>query len=203
MENELQCAHCGAFDDVMRCTIAGETLPLCPECQRAMLARTHGAEAPAGEKPRINYLTGTLGALAGALIGMLLILLTMRLGYVTIIGGIVLGALTMLAFRKVGGDIDVLGIIICVLVSIAVTYLAIQLNIAIMLTKELSNINFFDALRIIPELKAQNLLDMDSYMEDVGKVYYFTGLGLVFELIPSWKKKKAANKGDETHEEEN
>lgn len=203
MENELQCAHCGAFDDVMHCTIAGETLPLCPECQRAMLARTHGAEASTGEKPRINYLTGTLGALAGALIGMLLILLTMRQGYVTTIGGIVLGALTMLAFRKIGGDIDVLGIIICVLVSIAVTYLAIQLNIAIVLTEELSNVNFFDALRIIPELKAQELLDMDSYMKDVGKVFYYTGLGLAVELIWEHRKKKAANKGEETHEEEN
>ena len=201
MENELQCAHCGAFDDVMLCTIAGKTQPLCPECQRAMLAQMRDTKASAGERPQINYLTGTLGALAGALIGMLLILLTMRLGYVTIIGGIVLGALTMLAFRKVGGNIDVLGIIICVLISVVVTYLAIQLNIAIMLTKEVSNINIFDALRIMPELKAQKLLDMGTYMEDVGNVYYYTGLGLVFELIPSWKKKKANKEGDELHEE--
>lgn len=196
MENELQCAHCGTYDGVMICTIAGETLPLCPECQRVMLAQARGAKVPVGETPRINYLTGTLGALAGALIGMLLILLTMRLGYVTIIGGIVLGALTMLAFRKAGQGIDVFGIIICVLVSVAVTYLAIQLNIAIMLTRELSNVNIFDALRIMPELKAQELLDMDSYMSNAGKVYYYTGLGLVLELIPNWKKKKAGDKGE-------
>lgn len=208
MENELQCAHCGTFDGVMVCTIAGQTQPLCPECQRAMLAQTRGMNAPTGEKPQINYLTGTLGALAGALLGLLIGTIIDALGSIligNIVGGIALGLLTVLGFRKTGHGLGVGGFLICAVISMPAAYLLLQIAYALLLTRELaaSNVTFFDAVQIMPALKARGLLDMDIYNKILRDLLCDTGIGLLSTIIPSWKKKKAAQKGEKAHEEEN
>ena len=199
---EQQCARCGGLGSVKDCVVDGAVLPLCPECRKQLIAQTRAAGSAGSGQP-IHYLKGTLGALIGGVAGVLLILLVMQIGYITTGGGLALGAATMFLFKKFGHGINAAGLAICLLVSLLAAYLALQLNLALLLIKEVQvDITVFDALRVLPELKAQKILDMDAYYEDLLKLFGYTGFGLVLAVLPGRKKntKKRENEA-ETHED--
>lgn len=191
MDEKLQCVQCGSLEGVENCAVAGETLPLCPKCRRAALAQEHGPEADVNEKRPINYLTGTLGALLGSFIGMLLTLLFLQIGKFSIVIGIALGFLTVFGFKKLGCGLGVGGFLICAIISMAAAYLAMQCHVALLVAKEsqANQTTFLEALRILPELKTRGFLNMDSYNKILNALLLDTGFGLVFTLFP-WRKKK-------------
>ncbi len=78
-----------------------------------------------------NYLFGIIGALAGAALGGLLILLIARLGYITSIGGFVLGFAAIFGYKKLAGKFSIVSVVLCTIISVAMSYFVFNLSTTI------------------------------------------------------------------------
>lgn len=75
-----------------------------------------------------NYLLGTIGALAGALVGVVAILIIARLNIIAYISGVVMAGAAVWAYKKLAGKFSLVGAIICSAICIAMTYLAFRID---------------------------------------------------------------------------
>ena len=80
-----------------------------------------------------NYFLGTVGALLGAIIGMVLVLIVARFGFVSLIAGIIMGCLIVYFYKKFGKKFTLPGFVISTIIAIVMTYLAFRLDIALSL----------------------------------------------------------------------
>lgn len=71
-----------------------------------------------------NYVLGILGALAGSVVGALVIFLIARLGYVSMWAGVLLGLAVIFGYKKLAGKLSVAGLIICGVIALVMTYVA-------------------------------------------------------------------------------
>lgn len=76
---------------------------------------------------RSHLIPGIIGALIGAMIGGVLWVLIYQLGYIAGIAGAVTIVCSMFGYRKLGGSLDIKGIIISCIVSIIIIFLANQI----------------------------------------------------------------------------
>lgn len=95
--------------------------------------------AAAQREIRENYVLGTLGALTGALLGMALILLVARLGFVSFLAGVLMGVLIVYMYEKLGRKYSIVGFIITTVLSVLMSYLAFRLDTAVSLRKAVVN----------------------------------------------------------------
>lgn len=89
-----------------------------------------------------NYAGGIIGALLGAFAGALLILLIARMGKIAALSGIVMGFAIVFGYEKLGKKFSKISMVICVLISVIMTYLAFRLNAAIILYELYEDYNF-------------------------------------------------------------
>lgn len=89
-----------------------------------------------------NYAGGIIGALLGAFAGALLFLLVARLGKIATICGIVMGVAIVFGYEKLGKKFSKVSGVICVLISIVITYLVFRLNAAIIFYKLFEEQNY-------------------------------------------------------------
>lgn len=87
-------------------------------------------EASALAMKKENYVLGILGALAGSVVGALVIFLIARLGYVSMWAGVLLGLAVIFGYKKLAGKMSVAGLVICAVIALAMTYVAFLFDCA-------------------------------------------------------------------------
>lgn len=78
-----------------------------------------------------NKLLGIIGALAGSLAGVLVILLLGRLGRVSVLGGFVMGIVSIWGYKKLGHKLSTAGAVICTVIAVIMSYLSFRVDAAI------------------------------------------------------------------------
>lgn len=107
---------------------------------------------------------GTVGALIGSVVGVLLILILGRLGRVSVLSGLVMGLCSIIGYKKLGTKIGKKGSVICIAISLFMTYLGFRLDTAIdvysALVEELEGLAFSECLLYSKEVfAAADILD--------------------------------------------
>ena len=125
-------------------------------CEHCGASLTQEAMKPV--KPE-NVLTGTIGAIIGAAIGIAVIILFSRLGKIASLSGLILTVCTMKGYELLGHQMSIKGIIISILLVIAAPYLADRLDWAIVVVQEWGDIPLTDAFAKIPEFVENGIIN--------------------------------------------
>ncbi len=78
-----------------------------------------------------NYFGGVVGALLGSVVGAIVILLIAQLGRIATLGGIVMGMAIVFGYKKLGKKFSIFSVIICLAISVLMTYTTCRLSAAI------------------------------------------------------------------------
>jgi len=140
-----------------------------------------------------NYLTGSVGAFLGTLIGVACIVVINQLGYVASISGLIMAICAIKGFTLLSGGINKIGVAITSVLIIAMTFFAYHLNLAIALQQELSaqypvDISIFESFRLSWNLLVAGYLDTPVYIGELVMLYLFTLLGSVPTILAELKK---------------
>lgn len=141
---------------------------------------------------RENILTGIVGALIGAAIGALSIILLSQLNIVAAISGLILAVCTLKGYELLGGKLSKTGVVICVVLMLVTPYFADRLDWAIVLMSELSdyNLSLGDAFGLIPTLLEVGAIESSTYYLNLGMLYLFVLIGGFSTVSSSFKKRK-------------
>lgn len=168
----MKCKHCGS-------EVAEET-GRCESC---------GFPVKPAEK-RENVVTGSVGALIGAVIGALCIILLSQLGYIASVSGLVLAVCTLKGYELLGGKLSGKGIVICMLLMLITPYVADRIDWAIVIMQEWADygVTFGEAFAAVPELLADGSIEMGAYIKTLLMIYGFALLGAFSTLRNTLKK---------------
>ena len=165
-----------------------EGLSLCQECGAQMpVSREATVEL---QKPE-NVLTGTVGAILGAVIGAVAIVLLSQLGFVAAVSGLILAVCTFKGYELLGGRLTTRGIIIGCVLILATPYVADRIDWAIVLMQKHSNVTFAEAFAAVPKLLEEGYIVPEAYWTSLIMVYVFAILGAagtVWSAIKANKK---------------
>ncbi|MBE6976825.1 MAG: hypothetical protein E7439_06500 [Ruminococcaceae bacterium] len=155
------------------------------------------------QKPE-NVLLGTLGAVLGAVIGIVCILLFRQMGFVAALSGAVLAICTMKGYSLLGGKLSLKGMLISAGLMLIAPYIAYQLSWAFVILEraqcEGMNWNFFQSLLAIYRLTGSEVEGIPFYIESAGywvglvQLYLFTvfgAFGILFDERNKLLKAKA------------
>lgn len=167
----------------MNCSKCGNPIPdgmdVCENC---------GARVVVSKKE--NVVTGTVGAILGAVLGAGCIILLSQLGYIASVSGLVLAVCTLKGYELLGGSLSKKGIVICVLLMLVTPYLADRLDWAIVIMQEWAEygVTFAEAFAVVPELLADGSIVMSEYVKNLLMIYGFALLGAFTTLKSAVKR---------------
>ena len=115
-----------------------------------------------------NYALGTALALGGVIVGAILIVIVGQLGYISLLGGVVMGFLTLTAYQKGAGKLSKIGIVICFVLMLIGVYFANKFDFALTVTQAFheegyTNVRMMDSFQVLPELMERGLVDKMNY----------------------------------------
>ena len=132
------------------------------------------------ETKQENMLAGILGALIGGVIGGAAIVLVGQLGLISAISGVILAFCTLKGYELLGKKLSKQGILVCIVIMLAVPYLADRISWALVIMKEFEWL-FGDAFLYVHQVVTEFELEA-NYWKDLLFVYAFTALG-AFTMI--------------------
>lgn len=142
MENGcVNCDEAGVVGFTSVYSVAGKYVLLTDESAKVMytsLLKESKQEIGKSE----NYAGGIIGALLGAFAGALLFFLVARLGKIATICGIVMGVAIVFGYEHLGKKFSKVSGVICVFISIVITYLVFRLNASIIFYKLFEEQNY-------------------------------------------------------------
>ena len=147
------CQTCGSEEDVGIYTVFGEHAILCPTCFERSKSELALAQNAIHTK-KTNYAFGIVGALLGSLLGVLIWVIAAQFGKIVGISGIVFIVGSLYGFKKLGGKLNIAGLIISALISVAMLLFAEYLTFAIEIFQQYKNeydITFLDAFRAVAD----------------------------------------------------
>ncbi len=126
-----------------------------------------------------NVFTGTLGALIGALLGAVVILLLSRIGLVASISGLVLAFCTFKGYALLGKQLSVKGFVICLILIIITPYFADRLDWALRIRNNFSysGLSIGEAFANIPDFIEIGIIKKSNYIMNLVLLYVFAALG--------------------------
>lgn len=140
------------------------------------------------ETKQENMLAGILGALIGGVIGGAAIVLVGQLGLISAISGVILAFCTLKGYELLGKKLSKQGILVCIVIMLAVPYLADRISWALVIMKEFEWL-FGDAFLYVHEVVTEFELEA-NYWKDLLFVYAFTALGAFTMLKQTLKQAK-------------
>lgn len=138
------------------------------------------------ETKQENILTGIIGALIGGIIGGAAIVLVGQLGLISAISGVILAFCTLKGYELLGKKLSKRGILVCILIMLAVPYLADRVSWALEIVREFEWM-FGDAFLYVHDVVKEFGVESD-YWKDLLFVYAFTALG-AYTIIKQTLKK--------------
>jgi len=191
----MTCPKCGEVlaDNATTCSFCGAAVNPAPKPdlnnpQPAYENPQPGYVPPVEEKPE-NVVAGTVGALIGALLGGVAIILLGQLGYVASISGVILAICSLKGYELLGGKLSPKGIIISIVLMLIIPAVSYFLNIAISVVREYPGTALSDALTFVIELTKADSEMQSAVIKELLMLYGFTALGAVSLVINAFKKK--------------
>ncbi len=126
----VPCDACGADGNGLLYEVSGRMVFLVETSYNKVSQELSGREIQY-RVVKENVVTGTIGAVGGAIAGGLVILLIARLGYISWAAGVVMGFAIVFGYKKLGGKFTKKAAVISSLISVAATYLAFRMTAAI------------------------------------------------------------------------
>lgn len=178
----------------MNCTKCGQEISnMATACEHC------GAQVnevlPTGElrKPD-NVLFGIFGALIGALIGGLCIVLLGQAGYVASFSGIVLALCTLKGYELLGGRLSKVGIAVSAVLILVIPFCAYLVTSGMIIMDEvkeiLPNLTLPQGIQLMFEMMQIDTEMRSDVVKEVLQLYLYTGLGVVAYLMSKKKTKK-------------
>ena len=171
-----------------------DTTPFCEHCGAPSEVQPQQNPAPVEMKKPENVVTGTVGAILGALIGAACIILLSQMNFVASISGIVLAVCTTKGYELLGNQMSKKGFVICILLMLVTPYIADRLDWAIILMQDAEaaglNWTFGECFHAIPSLLEDGTIEAESYWINLGLLYLFTAIGVVSNLKGVFNKKQ-------------
>lgn len=144
------------------------------------------------QKP--NIFMGILGALAGALIGAFVWILISKTGYIFGILGMGIMWLTMFLYEKLAKGINIVGVIICIVFTLAAIYAGNRIGAVLMIQNEFANNGIDISLSRSNELFKITYNNDDTYrsayFQDLITSYIFSIACSVVLIVNNIKKRK-------------
>ena len=163
----MNCKHCGAT--------LNPGSAVCSVCGTAVTGAP--APQPVAEKGGM----GILGALIGAIIGGLSIILLGRLGYVAALSGVVIAFGTLKGYELLGKCLSKKGVIISIILMVLTPFLAYNIDLILQLHEEwtrlLPSMTMGDTISLLLEVLEMDSELMGTYLSELGMIYLFTALG--------------------------
>lgn len=135
-----------------------------------------------GKQIKINYPLGVLGAILGAIVGSVIVLLSLEVGIISLVGCYVLGSLSLFGFKKFGRDYSLIAIPLAAILTAAGTYIALLINFSHMIAKEVQA-PLFKVLKSFGEIMRLNPQAEIIYKQSLGKVALFALVGFILATI--------------------
>lgn len=135
-----------------------------------------------GEKRRGNFITGTVGAFLGSLIGVICIVLVGQLGYMASVSGLVMAVCAIKGYELLGGGLSKKGAAVSAVLVLVMTYFANQLDWAISVA-EVYEAGVIESFRTIGYLLEIGYIEGTAYWGNLVMLYLFTLLGAVPAII--------------------
>ena len=189
------CGSCGEERPTEVVRVGNGFAMLCEECYNKVTADSMSKQVELEAKPE-NVPAGALGALLGALVGGLAIVVISRLGFISLFSGLIMGIATIKGYELLGGKITKKGIIISVIAMIAVVWLADRIDWAISVAQE-TGWGFFESFRSLPYLFSEGYLDRGLYFGNLGMLYLFTLAGagaMIFSIVKAKKNENTTSR---------
>ena len=128
-----------------------------------------------------NIFYGCIGALLGSLIGAVVIIVLGQLGFIASAAGLAMAIGTISMYEKFAKGIRKLGIVICIIVMLVMTLLAVNMSISIQLAgvvKEQGlDANVITIFRNFFKIVEAGAIDKADYIGELVMVYLFAILG--------------------------
>lgn len=168
----MNCSNCGnqLEEGITSCTFCGQ-----PVNEEPIVVPTQTA---AVETKKENVVTGTVGALLGAAIGGIVIILLSKLGLVASLSGFILAVCTLKGYEILGRKLSLKGVIICLILIIITPYLADRLDWAMIIRESWDNeISLGQAFALVPEIIAMDAEIKAEYIKCLVLLYVFAAMG--------------------------
>ena len=196
----MNCKNCGAelTEGAAFCKYCGSSIEAEIPAQPETLPPVEAAEvldAPQAaipqEKPQKpeNVITGMIGAIAGALLGGVSIILLDQLGFVASISGFLIAFLSLKGYEWLGGRLTKKGIVASIVLCVLVPLLAYFMSIAFYWTKDVPYPTLGEAFSWV--LASATYVE---FWQEIGlsllMLYGFTALGAYSTISAAFKKNK-------------
>ncbi|MGT2711250.1 hypothetical protein [Streptococcus oriscaviae] len=136
-----------------------------------------------------NIFLGILGAFLGSLVGVAAIVIIGQLGYVSYVSGVVMGVCALKGYELLARRLSVKGAVISVILILAMTYFANQLDWAFTVARYYE-ISVFDTLPYINDLVAEGIIDNSVYVTNLVLIYASTVISALAMIITTLKAHK-------------
>lgn len=195
-DNSAFCSNCG--QKVVRQNAAPVYTDTAPKISTPQPEIQSHQAAPNGQvrravcnpeiAPREKVLPGIFGALIGAVLGGLVIILFYRMDLIASLSGVALAFFTTFGYRKLSGRLSKVGMIVCVVLIAVVPYLAYRIDLSMELADSWNApfSDIFNQFHSIIDLADAN----NEFMQDMLGLYGFTLLGAVGTFADAIKKQR-------------
>lgn len=182
------CQNCGTETSTDVVSVDGMPYVLCSACSMNVENSIEENKAEIKSK-KVNYFGGLVGAFLGSLIGVVLWVVIYQMGYIAAVSGLAFAICSIKGFEKLGGKLNVAGVIISLVVAVGMLYVAENIAFAIEIYNGLSveyQITFFEAYQSIgmfmedPEISS-------SVFTDLGIGYFMMLIASISPVIQTFK----------------
>lgn len=182
------CENCRHEVATEPCAVGNGLRFLCPDCFESVSASMNDRAHVEAETPE-NVPAGIVGALGGALLGAVVVVLFGRLGYVTVLSGLIAAICSLKGYELLAKKMSVKGAIISCVAMLAMIYVGHRADWAIE-AAQYFEVDFFKAFRAIPALIQEEVIEKAQYVKGLLMVFLFALLGAIPTVISSIRGQK-------------
>ena len=175
------CESCRQAVETEAYTVGNGLRFLCPDCFESVSANLNEKAHVEAETPE-NVAAGVVGALGGALVGAIVVVIFGRLGFVTALSGLIAAICSLKGYELLAKKMSIKGAVIACLAMLLMIYLGRAIEVA-----QYFDVGFFKAFRAIPMLIEEDVIELGDYLKGLFMVYLFALLGAVPTVIKSIK----------------
>ena len=181
------CSHCGNMTGAELYQLNDSYLWLCPDCAAEYNRELEGQKIDT-KAQRSNLVPGLVGAVLGALIGAALYVVIYQLGYIAGICGLVMAILALKFYEKLGGCLDLKGVIASIAVVLIMVFVANKFAWAFSAYSALKEegASFFDCYRNLNSIIELSELKR-SYISELAVAYLISVVGCLRSFINAIK----------------
>ncbi len=182
------CERCRQPLETEPCAVGNGLRFLCPDCFEGVSTELNDKAHAEAETPE-NVAAGVVGALGGALLGAVAVVIFSRLGFVSAISGLIAAICSLKGYELLAKKMSVKGAVIACVAMLILIYVGHQADWAIVVAKYFE-VDFFTAFRAIPMLIKEEAIELGAYLKGLLMVYLFALIGAVPTVINTMKGQK-------------